>query len=83
MGYKTVWYPFTEHPDSDSCWSLSVGPDGRIYAAACCELTPGGIVKVVRYNEDTDSLDYLFDMDTVVDDPHDSGRATQDRKSVV
>ena len=77
MGYKTVWYPFAEHPESDSCWSLSVGPDGRIYAASCCELTPGGHVKVVRYNEVTDSLDYLFDVDKVVDDPRDSGRATQ------
>ena len=77
MSYKVRWYQFTEHPESDTCWSLSVGPDGRIYAGACCESVPGGIVKVVRYNEDTDSLDYLFDMDKIVDDPYDSGRATQ------
>ncbi len=77
MGYKVKWYQFTEHPDSDSCWSLSVGPDGRIYAAACCERKPGGTVKVVRYNEEMDSLDYLFDLADVVDDPPDSGRATQ------
>jgi hypothetical protein len=76
MGYKTSWYQFTEHPNSDSCWSLSVGPDGRIYAAACCEHLPGETVKVVRYNEKTDSLDYLFDVDKMVDDPRDSGRAT-------
>lgn len=75
--YEVKWYQFTEHPDSDSCWSLSVGPDGKIYAAACCEHTPGGTVKVVRYNEETDSLDYLFDVAEVVDDPPDSGRATQ------
>jgi len=77
MAYEVTWYPFTEHPHSDSCWSLSVGPDGRIYAAACCEYMPGGVVKVVRYNAQTDSLDYLFDVDEVVDDPRDSGRATQ------
>ena len=77
MAYNVKWYPFTKHPESDSCWSLSVGPDGRIYAAACCEHLPGGIVKVVRYNEQTDSLDYLFDLDKAVDDPGDSGRATQ------
>jgi len=76
-GYKVTWYPFSEHPESDSCWSLSVGPDGRIYAAACCEGVPGGVVQVVRYNEQTDAVDYLFAMDEVVDDPHDSGRATQ------
>ena len=28
--FPVKWYPFTEHPDSDTCWSLSVGPDGRI-----------------------------------------------------
>ena len=77
MGYTSKWYPFTEHPVSDSCWSLSVGPDGRIYAAACCEHLPGGIVKPVRYNEQTDSIDYLFDMDVMTGDPRDSGRATQ------
>lgn len=75
--YNVSWYQFTEHPDSDSCWSLSAGPDGRIYAAACAETVPGGIVKLVRYNERTDALDYLFDLDTKVDDPYDSGRATQ------
>src|SRR5262249_24173448 len=53
--YPSKWYPFTAHPDADTCWSLSVGPDGRIYAAACAEGVPGGEVKVVRYNERTDS----------------------------
>ena len=77
MAYESTWYPFTEHPVSDSCWSLSVGPDGRIYAAACAETVPGSTVKVVRYNEHNDSLDYLFDLDEMVEDPRNSGRATQ------
>lgn len=77
MGLKVSWYQFTGYPKSDTCWSLSVGPDGRIYTAACCEHLPGETIKVVRYNEQTDSLDYLFDMDKMVDDPRDSGRATQ------
>lgn len=76
-GYRTSWYPFTGHPESDTCWSLSTGPDGRIYAAACAEGVPGGVVKVARYNEQKDSLDYLFSLDEMVDDPGDSGRATQ------
>ncbi len=75
--YKTSWLPFTEHPDADTCWSVSVGPDGRIYAAACAETVPGGVVKVVRYNEQKDTIDYLFSLDKMVDDPGDSGRATQ------
>ncbi len=75
--YPVKWYPFTGHPDSDTCWSLSVGPDGRIYAAACAETVPGGVVKPVRYNEQRDDLDYLFDLAEKVDDPGDSGRASQ------
>jgi len=77
MSYETKWYEFDDHRDSDSCWSLSTGPDGRIYAASCAETVPGGIVKVVRYDEERDRIDYLFDMDEMVDDPRDSGRATQ------
>jgi len=77
MGYKTTWYEFSVHPLSDSCWSLSTGPDGRIYIAACCEGVPGETVKVLRYNEEDDALDVLFDLDKMVDDPRDSGRATQ------
>jgi hypothetical protein len=76
-GYPTHWYPFTGHPDADTCWSVSVGPDGRIYAAACAESVPGGVVKVVRYNEQNDALDYLFSLGEMVNDPGDSGRATQ------
>src|SRR5436190_8759992 len=75
--YPTKWYPFTAHPDADTCWSLSVGPDGRIYAAACAEGVPGGVVKVVRYNEKRDDLDYLFDLAEKVGDPGNSGRASQ------
>lgn len=75
--YPVKWYPFTGHPDSDTCWALSVGPDGRIYAAACAESVPGGVVKPTRYNEQRDDLDYLFDLAEKVDDPGDSGRATQ------
>ncbi|MBZ5582415.1 MAG: hypothetical protein LAQ30_09485 [Acidobacteriia bacterium] len=74
--YAVKFYPFTQHPDSDTCWSLSAGPDGRIYAAACAESVPGGIVKPVRYNEQRDDLDYLFDLAEKVEDPADSGRAT-------
>jgi hypothetical protein len=75
--YQVKWYPFTQHPDSDTCWSLSVGPDGRIYAAACAEGVPGGVVKPVRYNEQRDDLDYLFNLAEKVNDPGDSGHATQ------
>src|SRR5438445_11047581 len=75
--YPVKWYPFSRKPDSDTCWSLSVGPDGRIYAAACAESVPGGVVEPVRYNEEHDELDYLFNLGEMVGDPGESGRATQ------
>lgn len=77
MAYTVRWYPFEQHPDADSCWSLSTGPDGRVYIAACAETVPGSTVKLVRYNQQTQELDYLFDLDQMVDDPRDSGRGTQ------
>ena len=75
--YDIHFYRFTQHPKSDTCWSLSVGPDGRIYCAACAELVPGERAVLFRYNEEADDLDRLLDMDVVVDDPRDSGRGTQ------
>ncbi len=75
--YTCTYFEFSKHPDSDSTWALSVGPDGRIYAGACAETVPGGVAWVVRYNEKKNALDYLFQADKLVDDPGDSGRATQ------
>lgn len=76
-GYSAKFHQFSKWPKSDSCWSLSTGPDGRIYASVCHETVPGGTVKVVRYNEKRDALDFLFDVAEVVNDPGNSGRATQ------
>jgi len=77
MNYETKFYRFDNWSRADSCWSLSTGPDGRIYAAACVELTPGSSVCVTRYNDTFDRVDYLLELDKVVNDPRDSGRATQ------
>ena len=79
LPYKVKFYAFSEYAVADTCWALSVGPDGRIYAAACAENVPGGLVKVVRYNQEKDGLDYLFRVADKVDDPGDSGRATQSK----
>ncbi|MFW5803008.1 MAG: hypothetical protein ACOCWJ_03735, partial [Verrucomicrobiota bacterium] len=76
-GYSARFYRFDEQPNSDSCWSLHTGPDGRIYAAACVEHTSGETVTVLRYNEIEDRLDSLYEMDKVTGDLRDSGRATQ------
>jgi hypothetical protein len=77
--YQARWYEFSDHPESDTCWSLSVGPDGRIYAASCAEGVPGGVVNVYRFNEGTNSLVRLFAVDEKVNDPGNSGRATQSK----
>ncbi|MBI2503472.1 MAG: hypothetical protein HYW07_09625 [Candidatus Latescibacteria bacterium] len=71
------FYPFEHHPTPDSCWSLSTGPDGRIYASSCCEGTPGGGVFIVRYNDEQDRLDTIVDVAEAVGEPLQSGRATQ------
>ena len=44
LPYKVKFYEFSEYEISDTCWALSMGPDGRIYAAACAENVPGGLV---------------------------------------
>jgi hypothetical protein len=75
MNWK--YHEFTERPLSDSCWSVQTGPDGRIYIACCTEHTGGETATVVRLDEATDTLEYLFDLDEVTGDLRDSGRATQ------
>lgn len=74
---RGTFHPFSRVPVADSCWSLSTGPDGRIYAAACTEMVGGVGVYIVRYNQQQDRLDYLLDVAKAVGDPADSGRATQ------
>ena len=64
-----TWHPFSDHPEADSCWSVSTGPDGRIYAAACCEGVPGGTAKIMRYDPGRDELEALFDLGEATDDP--------------
>ena len=75
MNWK--YHEFSERPLSDSCWSVQTGPDGRIYIACCTEHTGGETATVVRLDEATDTLEYLFDLDEVTGDLRDSGRATQ------
>ena len=77
MGLASVTYhEFAERPLSDSCWSTSTGPDGRVYIACCIEHTGGGTATVVRPRLDG-TPEYLFDLDEVTGDRRDSGRATQ------
>jgi len=74
---STRLYVFDDDPKPDSCWSLSAGPDGRIYAAACVELLPGGGVTIVRYDEEKDGLETVIKVAEAVGEPLTSGRATQ------
>ncbi len=74
---RAKFYEFDHQPLPDSCWSLAAGPDGRIYAASCCEHAGGGGVYIVRYNDEADRLDTILDIPEVVGEPRESGRATQ------
>ena len=74
---STTFYPFEIEPTPDSCWSIHAGPDGRIYVAACCEHISGGVAHIMRYNEQTDSLDHVLNVAAAVGEPPDSGRASQ------
>ena len=78
MAERTAkFYPFELDTKPDSCWSFHTGPDGRVYAAACCEFVPGEVVHIVRYNGQTDSLDRGVDVAEAVSEPADSGRGAQ------
>lgn len=72
-----TYHEFSGRPLSDACWSVQTGPDGRVYIACCTEHTGGESATVVRWNEENQNLDYLFDVDEVTGDLRDSGRATQ------
>lgn len=72
-----TYLEFSERPHSDSCWSVQTGPDGRVYIACCTEFTGGQTATLVRYNETSDRLEYLLDVDEATGDLRDSGRATQ------
>ena len=71
------FYSFDHEPAPDSCWSLSAGPDGRIYAASCCEHVPGGKAYIVRYDEQADALETVVDVPEAVGMPADNGQASQ------
>ena len=72
---------FERLPLSDTCWSLSTGPDDRIYAAACTEHIGGVAAYLMRYTPAAElgkgRLEYLFDVGDAVGEPANNGRATQ------
>jgi len=78
---EAAMIPFDRLPLSDTCWSLSTGPDDRIYAAACTEHIGGVAAYLMRYTPAAElgkgKLEYLFDIGEAVGEPADNGRATQ------
>ena len=74
--FQSQFYPFDKVSVSDSCWSLSTGPDGRIYASICTESMGGVSVYIARYNPQTDGLDYVLDVAEATGHHVDSGHAT-------
>jgi len=70
-------FVFEKLPIHDTGWSMTTGADGAIYVAACCEHTGGVAAYMVRFDAQTDELEYLFDVGEAVGEPSDNGRATQ------
>ncbi len=75
--YQAKYYPFDPALNADSNWSLSTGPDGRIYTAACSEHKPGFSATIVRYDAENDRLENLVNVAEALGDLPSSGRATQ------
>lgn len=65
---------FRELPVHDTCWAITTGVDGCIYAGVCGELTGGLSVFIVRYDPDRDEVEYLLEVSPALGEPVDSGR---------
>jgi hypothetical protein len=70
-------YVFDQLPIHDTCWAMIAGADDRVYIAACCEMTGGVGVYLVRFDPRKKSVDCLFDIAEAVGEPATNGRATQ------
>ncbi len=70
---------FDKLPAHDTCWSITTGADGKIYAGACGEITGGLGVFIVSYDPDRDEHQYLLEVSCALNEPVDSGRATQSK----
>ncbi|MEI6500712.1 MAG: hypothetical protein WCP21_06755 [Armatimonadota bacterium] len=68
---------FTDHPDHDTIWTITLGHDGQVYVGLCLEGKGGGVAQVYRYDTQARCLQHLADIGKVTGEPPDSGHATQ------
>ena len=73
------WLPFERLPMHDSTWGLCTGVDGKIYIGACGELIGGLSVFILSYDPMTEKLTYHAEVAPAINEPTDSGRATQSK----
>lgn len=66
-------------PLHDSTWGICTGVDGNIYIGACGECIGGLSVFILRYDPDTEELEYLIEVGPEIGEPPDNGRATQSK----
>ena len=71
--------PFELLPLHDSTWGLCTGHDGKIYIGACGEHVGGLSVFILRYDPDTEELEYLVEVADAIGEPASNGRATQSK----
>lgn len=66
---------FSELPCHETCWSITTGRDGNVYAGICGELTGGLSVFIVCYNPVENKKEYLLEVGPALNEPPDNGRA--------
>lgn len=68
---------FPRHPDSDSLWTIVLGPDQNVYLGLCLEASGGGIAQFYQYDTRAREMRHLADMEQVTGQRADDGHAPQ------
>ena len=74
---KLDYFTFYDHPENDTCWSLTMGTDKKVYIGLCMEFTSGGIAQLYNFDTEKEKLNHILDISEITGDYPESGRATQ------
>jgi len=68
---------FTDHPEHDTVWTITLGHDDQVYIGLCLEGKGGGVAQLYKYDTTERRLQHLADAGDVTGEPPDNGHATQ------
>ena len=74
---KLDYFTFYDHPENDTCWSLAMGADKKVYIGLCVEYTSGGIAQLYNFDTKKEKLNHILDISEITGDYPESGRAPQ------